>query len=126
MTLPSDQNAPALTSEQANAMFPTGNYGAYTANELHNANIDNFKEGERLHAKFTAHLYDRVLPALNESIKRLKLGEEINGFSGEREVGAYLESVGYTAGLVRQWNKRYRDRMAKEIESLADPIPAAK
>jgi hypothetical protein len=107
MTLPSDQNAPVLTSEDANALLLTENYGAYTAENLHKANVENFSESEPLHGKFTAHLYDRVLPALNESIKRLKAGEEINGFSGERRVGAYLESIGYSADLVRQWNKRY-------------------
>jgi hypothetical protein len=112
-TQPSDQSAPLLTSEQANALFPIENYGAYTTDELHGANLENFKESKHLHGKFTAHLYDRVLPAINESIKRLKEGTEINGFSGERQVGAYLESIGYTADLVRQWNKRYRDRMAK-------------
>ena len=108
-----DQSAPLLTSEQANALVPIENYGAYTTDELHGANLENFKESKHLHGKFTAHLYDRVLPAINESIKRLKEGTEINGFSGERQVGAYLESIGYTADLVRQWNKRYRDRMAK-------------
>jgi hypothetical protein len=117
-THPSDPSVRNLTSEQANALFPTENYGAYTAEELHNANIENFKEGERLHGKFTAHLYDRVLPALNESIKRLKAGEVINGYSGERQVGAYLESIGYSADLVRQWNKRYRDRMADLKKAL--------
>lgn len=111
-------NAPVLTSEQAKTLFPTELYGVYTAEQLHNANIDNFKEAERLHGKVTAHLYDRVLPALNESIKRLKVGEEINGFSGERQVGAYLESIGYSAELVRQWNKRYRDRMADLKKAL--------
>ena len=71
-----------------------------------------------MHGKFTAHLYDRVLPALNETIERLKRGEEINGHSGERQVGAYLESIGYSAELVRQWNKRYRDRMADLKKAL--------
>lgn len=118
VTHPSDQSLPALTSEQANALFPVENYGAYTAGELHHANLENFREGERLHGKFTAHLYDRVLPGINESIKRLKNGIEINGFSGERQVGAYLESIGYTADLVRQWNKRYRERMAKLKKTL--------
>jgi hypothetical protein len=111
-----DQNA--LTAEQADTLFPAKNYGAYTAAELHNANIANFKEGERLHGKFTAHLYDCILPGLNESIKRLKNGKEINGFTGERQVGAYLESIGYTAELVRQWNKRYRDRMTDLKKAL--------
>ena len=118
VTHPSDQNAPVLTSEQANALFSVENYGAYTADALHGANLENFRESKHLHGKFTAHLYDRVLPAINESIKRLKDGDEINGFSGERKVGAYLESIGYTADLVRQWNKRYRDRMAKLKKTL--------
>ena len=118
VTHPSDQSIPVLTSEQANALFPIENYGAYTADELHGANLENFKESERLHGKFTAHLYDRVLPGINESIKRLKNGDQINGFSGERQVGAYLESIGYTADLVRQWNKRYRDRMAALKKAL--------
>ena len=121
MTVPSDQNAsvaPVLTSEQANTLFPAEDYGAYTAENLHKTNIDNFKEAECLHGKFAAHLYDRVLPALNETIKRLKAGEEVNGFSGERQVGAYLESIGYSADLVRQWNKRYRERMAELKQAL--------
>jgi len=116
-THPSDQSAQPLTPE----LFPIDDYGAYTAEKLHNTNLHNYREGERLFGKFTAHLYDRVLPAINESIKRLKDGTEINGFSGERQVGAYLESVGYTADLVRQWNKRYRDRMAKLKEALGLP-----
>ena len=86
VTHPSDQNAPVLTSEQANALFSVENYGAYTADALHGANLENFRESKHLHGKFTAHLYDRVLPAINESIKRLKDGDEINGFSGERKV----------------------------------------
>lgn len=111
-------NAAILTPEQANKLFPTENYDAYTGEQLHNTNIKNLEEGERLHGKFTAHLYDQVLPALNETIKRLKGGEEINGYSGERQVGAYLESIGYSAKLVRQWNKRYRDRMADLKKAL--------
>lgn len=118
VTHPSDQSVSVLTSERANALFPVENYGTHTAEELHNTNIENFREGERLLGKVIAHTYDRVLPAINETVKRLKNGEEINGFSGERQVGAYLESIGYTAGLVRQWNKRYHDRMAKLKEAL--------
>ena len=106
------------TPEQSYAPLRVENHGAFTAAELHNTNLENFKEGTRLLGKFSAHLYDRVLPALNESIKRLKAGEEINGFSGERQVGAYLESIGYTAELVRQWNKRHRDRMADLKKTL--------
>ena len=122
------QTAQNLTSEQASTLFPIENYGGYTAERLHNTNLANYREGKRLSGKFTAHLYDRVLPALNESIKRLKAGEEINGFSGERQVGAYLESVGYTAELVRQWNKRHRDRMAalKKVLGLGDGTSSAK
>jgi len=106
-THPSDQSAQLLTSEQANALFPIENYDAYTTDELHGANLETFRESRHLHGKFTAHLYDRVLPAINESTKRLKDGTEINGFSGEHQVGAYLKSIGDTADLVRQWNKRY-------------------
>jgi hypothetical protein len=128
LTPPSDQNVPVLTSEQSNLLFPPENCGAYTADELHKANLDNYKESKELFGKFSAHLYDRVLPALNESIKRLKEGAEINGFSGERQVGGYLESVGYTAELVRQWNKRYRERMAalKKVLGLTDGNGGAK
>jgi hypothetical protein len=118
VTPPSDQNIPVLTPEQANALFPIENYSAYTAEELHAAILVNFKESKHLHGKFTAHLYDRVLPGINESIKRLKNGDEINGFSGKRQVGAYLKSIGYTADLVRQWNKRYLERMAKLKKTL--------
>src|SRR5450755_2145180 len=67
ITHPSDQNAPVLTSEQAKALFLSENYGGYTAEKLHNTNLDNFKEGKQLFGKFTAHLYYRVLPAINES-----------------------------------------------------------
>jgi hypothetical protein len=124
----SDVQATTLTAEQANALFPTETYGAYTAERLHNTNVENFKESKHLHSKFVAHQYDRVLPALNESIQRLKAGEEINGFSGDRQVGTYLDSLGYTADLVRQWNKRYRDRIAalKNALGLVDGTNAGK
>jgi len=66
-----------------------------------------------------AHAYDKLLPALNETIERYK--HQGCRMGGKSEVAEYLTSLGYNYATVRKWNERLRNRL---LEAAAPTKPA--
>jgi hypothetical protein len=98
-------------TEASLAIFPVANYSKHTDDELHQVNLDNLAEFDRLREKLESYAYEKVLPALNETIERFN--RQGCRMGGKSEIAEYLTSIGYNYATVRKWNERCRKRLLK-------------
>jgi len=86
-------------------------YSQHTDDELHQVNLDNLAEFDWLRKNLESYAYEKVLPALNETIKRFN--RQGCRMGGKSEIAEYLTSIGYNYATVRKWNERCRKRLLK-------------
>jgi phosphoglycolate phosphatase-like HAD superfamily hydrolase len=99
---------------------PIEDYSQHTDDELHQANLDNLADFDRLRKKLESHAYFKLLPALNETIERFK--RQGYRMGGKSEIAEYLTSIGYNYATVRKWNERFRKGLLKAAGSTK-PLP---
>jgi hypothetical protein len=104
------------------AMLTIEDYSQHTDDELHQANLDNLAEFDRLREKLESYAYEKVLPALNATIERFN--RQGCRMGGKSELAEYLTSIGYNYATVRKWNERCRKRLLKAA-ATTKPTPTS-